>query len=344
MEQKIKDAVKKLPEKARLRVFVENELSFYKLYCNHFTSRIIREKRILEFENPNRMRVTYEFDVSKLEKKNDPLFIFLPDTRKNWMKVIWEGKRMTVSSSGSISGLIFRLLENDLIWLKSELGFTETTFEFWEKSIWPGHIPCFVDGSFIKGDCENGQMVVEYYDSFEKFDQVGRKWSLFDERRYVYDYTMESGSSHWLYVKAPEKFQVVTTTDDNRAKVIPGNDPEIKAYRIMPESEKNPVRFNIDIRVPRTLKWWYGMIVILAFLFLMSFLALGTLFIVKDKHLTPVFAQVGISFVAAIIASRGWMMNDETVLKRVSNIMTTIASGILVALIVIYAVAGMMEG
>ena len=84
------------------------------------------------------------------------------------------------------------------------------------------------------------------------------------------------------------------------------------------------------------------MIVLLAGMFLLAFLVLGILFIVKGKSLTPVFAQVGISFVAAIIASRGWMMNDETVLKRVSNIMTAIASGILVLLVAMYAVAGLL--
>lgn len=342
MEQRIIDAVKKLPQDARLRLFIEDELAFYKTYCNQFTSRTIREKKILEFENPNRMRVTYEFDVNKLDKTEAPLFIFLPDTRKNWMKVMWEGRRLTVSSTESVRGTIFKIVEKDLDRIKTDLNYSGTPRKLWEDQIWPGHIPCFVDGSFIKNQWENGQMVVEYYDTFETFKPVGHKWSLFDERRYVYNYAMESGSSHWFYVKAPEKFQVVTATEDGRAKDIPGNDPEIKAYRIIPDAEKSQLEFNIDIRVPRTLKWWYGMIVLLAGMFLLAFLVLGILFIVKGKPLTPVFAQVGISFVAAIIASRGWMMNDETVLKRVSNIMTAIASGILVLLVAMYAVAGLL--
>ena len=56
--------------------------------------------------------------------------------------------------------------------------------------------------------------------------------------------------------------------------------------------------------------------------------------------MTPVYAQVGISLVAAIIATRGWIMNDETVLKRVSNTMTVLAILILVLLVTMYAVAG----
>lgn len=56
----------------------------------------------------------------------------------------------------------------------------------------------------------------------------------------------------------------------------------------------------------------------------------------------PAFAQVGISLVAAIIATRGWIMNDETVLKRVSYAMTVLAVLILVLLVVIYSIAGFM--
>ncbi|MCR5463238.1 MAG: hypothetical protein K6F06_01695 [Bacteroidales bacterium] len=342
MDERIKNAVKNLPKNSGLNLFVEDELSFYKTYFNHFTSHIIREKKILEFENPNRVKMTYEFDLNRLDKKNtaDPLFVFLPDTRKNWMKVMWKGERLTISSSENVRDAIYRIVEDDLSIVKSAIGKEGTVPRLWEEEFWPGHIPCFVDGSFIKEEAENGLMVIEYYDSFENFNHVGLKWGLFNERRYSYDYALESGNSHWIYLKAPAKFQIDMSTDDKRAKSIKGNDPEVKAYRIIPGEETRNVRFNIDVKVPGTLKWWYRMIVILAAAYLVAFGIIASKMICNGVDLSPVFAQVGISLIAAIIATRGWIMNDETVLKRVSYIMTGLATGILVLLVVMYSMAG----
>ena len=79
---------------------------------------------------------------------------------------------------------------------------------------------------------------------------------------------------------------------------------------------------------------------VLAAVFVVAFGVIGSRLICEGKEMTPVYAQVGISLVAAIIATRGWIMNDETVLKRVSNTMTVLAILILVLLVTMYAVAG----
>lgn len=334
MEDRILKSIKEMPQDSPLRLFVEDELAFFQKYFNHFTTSVIREKKILEFENPNRMRVTYEFDVQGLEKKDAPLFIFLPDTRKNWLKIRWEGRRLSVCAAEDVKQAVFKALEKDLFWLSGEMG--EDDDVFWERKIWGGRqqLPCFVNGSQIEGD---GQLVVEYYDSFADYKTQG---CLFAERKYTYNYLLEAGKSHWLYVKAPAKFQIDLTTDDKRANVIKGNDPEIKAYRIHHSREGNPVLFNVEVKVPGTLKWWYRMIVVLAAVFVVAFGVIGSRLICEGKEMTPVYAQVGISLVAAIIATRGWIMNDETVLKRVSNTMTVLAILILVLLVTMYAVAG----
>jgi hypothetical protein len=346
MGEEIREAIQSLSQESPLRLFLDDELAFYKTYCNQFTSCVIREKKILEFENPNRMRVVYEFDVKKLKKTVTPLFIFLPNTRKNWMRVNWEGRRLYISSCEAVRDVIFNVVKDDLAALKSTIKYADTPNTLWNEVIWPyeEHIPCFVDGTFIKKQEESGQMMIEFYDSFKDFSHVGQRCSLFEERGYLYDYYLDAGNSHWIYVKAPDRFQVMMFTSDNWAKVIPGNDPEIKAYRIFPKPEDNKVRFRIDIRVPRTLKWWYGMIVILGFVYILAFLIISIFLTCKSTKLTPAFAQVGISLVAAIIASRGWMMNDETVLKKVSLIMTWLAIAILVCLSVMYSISAFLVG
>ena len=335
MEMKILNAIKKLPEDSSLRIFVEDELGFYKKYFGHFNASVTREKKILIFENPNRVRVTYEFDVQKLTQTETPLFIFLPDTRKNWLRLSWEGHRLTVTPAEEIKNAVWNVVKEDVVKVFDALNEADEDV-FWYKKVWGSRtqLPCFVSGNRVAGD---GQMIVEYYDSFESYDHIG---CLFDERRYTYLYAIEAGKSHWLYVKAPEKFQIDLITTDKRANYIKGNDPEIKAYRIHHGSESVPVKFNVDIKVPKTLKWWYRMIVLLASAFVIAFAVIGSKLICQGSATSPVFAQVGISLVAAIIATRGWIMNDETVLKRVSNTMTFLAVLILVLLVTVYSVAG----
>ena len=339
MDNKTKNACLSLPENSALHLFCSNESEFYRQHFNRFTNCVTREKKILEFENPNRIRITYEFDVKDLVETTEPLFVFLPNTRKNWMKVFWDGKRLPVCSADQVKNIVYDIVKDDLSRLQGILQFKDSTLDFWNNKIWPGHIPCFVEGAFASNSMKTGQLIVEFYDSFETFDPVGHDCGLFDERRYSYDYTIEYGTSHWIYVKAPEKFQVVMSTKDTRADMIKGNDPEIQAYRIHPGRNSDPIHFSIDVRVPITLKWWYGTIVILGILFIPTFVIISCFLIAKGKQLTPAFAQVGISLVAAIIATRGWMMNDETVLRRVSLKMTRVAITIIVCLIVLYSVA-----
>lgn len=337
MRQDIRRAIQGLSRNNPLYIFINSELEFYRQFFPQFVSKVIREKRILEFENPNRMKVTYEYDVAKLKNEIGPMFVFLPKTRKNWLRIIWEGRRLAVSSAESVSAMVLGTVEKDLQKVKEETKYNGDLKELWRDEIWPGHIPCFIDGSFIKESVEVGQLVVEYYDSFDYYEHVGHKWSLFDERRYGYDYALEAGSSHWIYVKSPDKFQVIMLCADKRVEEIKGNDPEIKAYRLFPNNDRDAIHFDIDIRVPRTLKWWYGMIVISGALFVFSFIVLSIIHIVKSRPLPVAFAQVGVSLVAAIIASRGWMMNDETILMRVSNIMTVLAVVIMVVLVIMYS-------
>ena len=54
---------------------------------------------------------------------------------------------------------------------------------------------------------------------------------------------------------------------------------------------------------------------------------------IESGGFSPVYAQVGISIIAAIIATRGWLMNEETVLGRVSMWFTWIVI-VIVALLV----------
>ena len=319
MDEEIIKAIKELSDPHPLQMFVEDEMSFYKKYFNHFTSNVIREKKILVFENPNRMCVTYEFDVQQLQKSENLLFVFMPNTRKNWLKIMWEGSRLSVCNAEDVKKAIYEIVKDDLSEVKQKIN-NANEYSLWDQ-IWNERerLPCFVRGSQMEGD---GQLVVNYYDSFGNYEHKGL---LFDERCYCYEYAFDAGESHWIYVKSPERFQITINTDDEHASEIKGNDPEIKAYRIFHSTKTESIKFNITIRVPETLKLWYSMIVYLSIGFIIAFTVMGICLIRREVPLSPAFAQVGITLVAAIIATRGWIMNDETVLKRVSITMTILA-------------------
>ena len=90
------------------------------------------------------------------------------------------------------------------------------------------------------------------------------------------------------------------------------------------------------MRVPGTLKLWYSALVTMGAVFVLGFAGVFVAAIMQDidsSNFSPVYAQVGISIIAAIIATRGWLMNEETVLGRVSKWMTWIVIVIVVMLV-----------
>ena len=96
------------------------------------------------------------------------------------------------------------------------------------------------------------------------------------------------------------------------------------------------VRFKLSVKVPGTLKLWYSALVTLGAAFVLGFAGVFVAAImqgVKGYNFSPVYAQVGISIIAAIIATRGWLMNEETVLRRVSKWLTWIVIVIVVMLV-----------
>ena len=164
MENNIIKAIKELSETHPLQMFVEDDQSFYKKYFNQFTSSVIREKKILVFENPNRIKVTYEFDVQSLQNTDEPLFIFLPNTRKNWLKIMWKGQRLSVCNADDVKKVVWEVVKDDVNKVKQTLN-EEDVNVLWDKKIWGDReqLPCFVIGALLEGD---GQLVVEFYDSF----------------------------------------------------------------------------------------------------------------------------------------------------------------------------------
>lgn len=347
MEQKIKDAIERQTGKLNL-FWQEDDRPFYEKYCSDLTKRIIREKRILEFENPNRVKVTYEYDFTPISTddmigRNDIVFLFLPDKRKSWLKVYCGNQKLTVVNSAKIADSLYDIVRDDVIALVKEVGYKGDGYDLW-KEIWKERksIPCFVYVEPIKELLAKGGIVeIEFYDFLDEDNKKKCCSRLFDEKHYVYKYPKVAKGNSWLYVKAPNRFEVdvrgesIDSIEPNQEK-----DPGVQSYTIHGDKAKDREDFYISVKVPKTLWFWYGALVLLGFAYIIAFVFITRNALCKGltmKEFSPVYAQVGISIIAAIIATRGWLMNEETVLRRVSYCITCIAIIIVALLVGVYS-------
>ena len=342
METRIKEAI--LKQKSALCLFLEDERAFYQKYYHTLTDRIIREKRILEFENPNRVKVCYEYDVVALpvknkEKEEDITFLFLPDKRKSWLKVLFNGKRVTVADGKKVRNVLFEVVKNDVVALRREVDYAKTEYSLWEE-IWDDKkpIPSFVFSKDVDAQLSDGGIVeIAFYDFLDVDTSKKRcRARLFDEKYYQYDYPQVANGNSWLYVKAPGKFDINVVYDKRYVEKNAGKDPEIKSFTIKGNEAPDVAQFKLSVKVPRTLRLWYSALVILGVAFVLGFVGVFIAALLKGidaSKFSPVYAQVGISIIAAIIATRGWLMNEETVLGRVSKWFTWIVI-VIVALLV----------
>lgn len=342
MEQRIKDII--LRQKSALCLFVEDDRVFYDKYCRELTDRIIREKRILEFENPNRVKVTYEYDIVPCSNdKTSPdgiVYLFLPDKRKSWLKIFYSGKRLAVPNSATIRDRLFKIVQGDLELLKKDAELEDDVKKLWEM-IWQdkGSIPCFV---YEENGTRGGIIEIVFYDFLDK-DQDKKQsfYRLFDQKYYKYSFPKEAKGNSWLYVKSPSKFEVAVEYDEDGVKSNQNDDPEIQSYTIFGGNGSGVVDFKISVKVPKTLKFWYCALVGLGIAYVGVFLYVAAKAMCQGltiKEFSPVYAQVGISIIAAIIATRGWLMNEETVLGRVSKWFTWILIVIVTLLIIGYSI------
>lgn len=347
MEQKIKDIIRE--QKSPLCLFVEDDRAFYAKHCHELTGHLAREKRILEFENPNRVKVTYEYDITASQNplgtnKDDIVFLFLPDKRKSWMKIKAGERRLTIADGTKIRSVLFDVVKTDLVSLVKEAGYKGTEEELW-KEIWEDRksIPCFVYTEQIKDLMATGGILeISFYDFLDVDAEVKNLWiGLFDEKHYEYKYPMVAKGNSWLYVKSPSRFDVAVTHNGGDAvKPNQHNDPEIQSYTIFGGQLKNDVEFKIGVKVPSTLKLWYRALACLGYAFIGVFLAVALkayLAGASKDDFSVVYAQVGICIIAAIIATRGWLMNEETVLGKLSKRLTWKAIIIVALLVVVYS-------
>ena len=336
-------------------LFYKDTNAFYRKYCDSFNKFKLREKRFLDFETPNRALITHEYDI-KIENTfnyNKFYYLFNPTERLGWLKVSQEGKRLSVAKSETVKKIIKKILINELTATYSSNANSRFD-ELWNKK---KGLPCFIKLEEIK-NCNDFLLTASYYDSIkENLQNRSHKLLVFFspllERQIKYDYFPLKNRTSWLYIKSPDHFNIKyqspkgnTSNNDIDANLNNEEvDPEKISLAILNKKDtttlENTVKLSFDILVPPSLKVWFLTIYYISIITLVILLGylLNTIYLLlfnpiwntdsmyKDNDLGGFVLTV----IAAIIATRGWLISEETILRRYS-INLTLIMGIIIVL------------
>lgn len=324
----------------KIYLFLTNPETFYIKYCQNIDNFITREKRFLDFENPNRVHVNREYDIIFPENfdYNKIYFLFNPYRRLGWLKIHQGQKRIVISSEKEVKKHIIRVLADELIQYPVP---TELFKKIWEAK---NGLPCFI--RLVKCKETSFILAVTYYETIELRQQNKRLWDVcrlinpFDERRIDYNYLPLKGRSSWLYIKAPDHFNVkydsCIHSDNNVVEVTTltaGKDPDIEKISLTIINRENSTQsipnVKFKIVIPYSLKSWFLLMYALS-LMVMIMSVFSCLNRVWLKFLNPIFivsfnpdfleqsefGAILIAIIAAIITTRGWLIHEETILRR----------------------------
>lgn len=339
----------------KIAAFLNDLDSFCRNYCNSLDGFIVREKRFLDFDTPNRAVITHEYDI-KIESEgtineSKPYYLFNPIKRLGWLKIYADEERLVVAGEKDVKDSIREALCDEL----ADCGYSFETL--WQNK---AGLPCFI---FLKGvQKESFILTASYYDSLKKEDErshiLGLLVSPLMERDVKYDYLPLKGRSSWLYLKAPDNFDIETnieekTTNDYSIELSGGGnkqpDPDILSLTILHKNrnaEKNEkIHIPFFIVLPKTVSLWFNVIywcTVIPALLLLSDIA-NTILLKFVKPIIPIdipglicnnehFTEWLLAIVAAVIATRSWMIKEETILKFYSKAITIV----LVCTVILY--------
>ncbi|MDD2199671.1 MAG: hypothetical protein PHE08_08105 [Bacteroidales bacterium] len=327
---------------------------FYQEEFNELDLVKLREKRLLDFETPNRAKIVHELDIELPSNFNYTKFYYLfnPFNRLSWLKITQENKRLIVADNKKAKSFVYDVISNELSSLASSNNISANDlFDYlWEHKL--GY-PCFIKIEDVK--CETFILKAEYFDSIKSDNSNNNlSASLFfpiEERTINYEYYPLKERSSWLYLKAPKNFNISIDNIDYQKEINSvdeyssrenNSDPDINSLTIvnsgvMQDVDIN-VRFDINITVPESLKIWYLAIYYssLTILMMLSFHLINSMYFSLDFPVligfNPLekilingnFNGVILTVVAGIIATRGWLISEETILKKYSRNLTIV--------------------
>lgn len=301
-----------------------------KFYSQHFAElqdKIKREKRLVVFETPSRVQMTHEYTIEGAgDMKQGFFFLFNATKRLSWLKVYLEGSRISIASKEKIISILKAKLADELEILESFLKEERDIIVRKLYELSDGK-PCFVE--FNQKEYKGQQSLLlslTFFDSIQnkELSRCERIMSPLKEKVLTYNYnTLSDKASSWIYFKAPSNFvlSVENHAGPSEIEKSDSNDEEISAFVLTPNGKHLDIRFDISVNVPGALRSWYHTLFYFAITMAVVCLSLSLYSIWKQVPVNFVekINNASLAVAAALIATRGWLMSEEQVMKSISR-------------------------
>lgn len=307
-----------------------------KYYTTNFSElhqKIKREKRLVIFETPSRVQMTHEYTIEEAGNlENDFYFLFNATERLSWLTIFLEEKRISIASKEIVISKLIEKLGEELDSLAFIIREDKKAVANRLYNVSDGK-PCFVE--FNKAEHAGQQSLLlslSFFDSIQDKKRNGLKrwWSPLQEKLLTFNYTTLSGNAtSWIYFKAPTNFvlKVCNNAEERYVEHSKSNDDEITSIVLKPSGQSLSVDFDISVDVPDALTWWYNGMLYAAIIVFVT--CVGSIVFSVDESVINILNNVSLTVVAALIATRGWLMSEEQVMKKMSIWYTILASVLL---------------
>lgn len=261
-------------------------------------------------------------------------------------------KHITVSSRYIVIGKINEILGKEIKCLAKDSGMNEKEVLSSLYDVSEGD-PCFIMYDAPKDGNKSIIIELKYYDSVHHDDKqkvFKEKCIPLYEQSIKYRFrALKANCSNWLYVRSPKDFAIELSDYGSEFTLLSSQDEEIKALYRKATNQRCDKEIEINVRVVGSLRKWFlgiyyfatAICVAVGMILAIRLLALSISFDVPSftaesmKGFTPVL----ISMVAAVIATRGWLMHEEHVLLPIGKkyIQLVIALIVLAALLIVFS-------
>ena len=165
------------------------------------------------------------------------------------------------------------------------------------------------------------------------------------EKALRYNYQpVSSTANNWFYTRAPKDFQLEAVVPEEKERFIErqsSQDPEIHSLVIRGNEGAGSIPFNLKVKVPEGLKWWYYGLYLASWVVSVFLLISIGLLLVTGYPLLQSYSIAGVyALFAAMITTRGWLMHDAHVFNELSKIYTVLSFVMLAETIVYTVVRG----
>ena len=327
-----------------INLLLSETTRFYEEVFDDLICHVAREKRQLVFETPNRVELTNEYELENLETLVDGVyFLFNTRDRLSWLTIYLENEHIPVVSRNRVCELLSSRLNGEDEKMATAIGWSKEQLLNVLYSLSDGK-PCFIH--YIG---KRHSIKLKYYDSVQKREGDGVKGckllSPIVEKVLSYNYQpVSSTANNWFYTRSPKDFQLEAVVPEEKERFIErqsSQDPEIHSLVIRGNEGAGSVPFNIKVKVPEGLKWWYYGLYYAAWVASVVLLISIGLLLVTGYPLLQSYSIAGVyALFAAMITTRGWLMHDAHVFNELSKIYTVLSFVMLAEAIVYTVVRG----